>query len=254
MRRVVATVAFGAIEYLQAAEIMFRSLRVAGWEGECVCLSDQFYPFARELDVSTQKIPAVRNVKAAAASTLVSKPYDVLLLADSDMVWQRDPSSLLDQYEKGPRVACGTTAYPLHNFPYNLKHFSEADKAAIPPDQGSLNTGVMIFPGALAGAFCGRWSFAHAKLAAGMPLTDGIQTLGDQPVLEWLVHRRELMVERLFPGVMAFPAFLAGPPSRDAYVLHYTGFAYHEAGKLKQLDAMRAAQRRLQEEAAHEAV
>lgn len=244
MRRIVATVAFGAPEYLECAEVMFRSLRLAGWEGECVCVSDREHPFEPELRVETVLVAREQSAKAAAAAKLVQDPSDVVMLVDSDILFLFDPMPLLEKCARGRKVMCATTGYPLKRFAFSRRHLTRDEINRMDDKRPCLNTGLMVFPGELAASFCGAWAGYHAEVRG--ELEDDYNVLGDQPALEALVYRGKLEVERLPWELMFFPSTSTMEPPAGTGVLHFTGFPHTESGKRALLDCMRDSLRRLE--------
>lgn len=236
-RTVIMTVAFGAQEYLEAAAVMFSSLRAAGFRGECVCLSDQAYTFGQALEVRTVVAERAVSLKTKGpllvARALELGDEDVLAMVDSDVLFAADPSPL---FENASGVWCATTPYPLRLFMFNRKYMTRDEIESIPAERRCLNTGLMIFPVAEIERFCEVWAFYHESVRG--PLEGDVVVLGDQPALEALVYRGGLQVARLSQEVMTFPTETS-PIGITSPVLHFTGFERSQEGKSRLVRSMR---------------
>jgi hypothetical protein len=222
-KNMVYTVAFGAPEYFELAELMFRSLRLTGWRGEAVCLVDTYRDFPPELGVDVIEVVSATprpDWKCILAELVDLKFYHNVLFVDSDILFLRNPAEYLGR--DFPAVQVAQVDLPLRASRFNQLYLSAPEKAAIPPELTTVNTGAILFPGALAPAFMAAWSAYH--LANRKPPVGVAVTLCDQPALEALLFRGELKADRMPRGYMEIAGLLDfAELSPAALFAHYLG-------------------------------
>jgi hypothetical protein len=237
MRTVIATVCFGGVEYFTLAEIMFESLAKVGSTAERVCIGDREYPFNPALGVTCVVLTKSPSMKASAMGSLGLKSGNYGMLVDSDMVFTKNPDFLFC----GDKVRVSTTAVPLAStsFSFNRMYFTEDESRSIPFSKPCINTGLMVFPGAIAGWFSKAWGDFHGQ-SIGDDDGDYV-TVCDQPALEVLLWRGVLKAEYLPTTLMHFPAGTKNQPHADSICLHFTGYARNQEGKRRIAEDMRKA-------------
>jgi hypothetical protein len=209
---------------------MFRSLRKRGYEGDAAILCDRVPGFAEELGVRALPIQigeAAPLYKARLPALVDVSEYDRILFVDSDVVFLREPSPLFAL--AGERLAVSQDHCPLQRNSFNLSFFSPESRRD--PDLASMrsiNTGVMVFPGARCAEYLSRWTEAWnlpevKRKVAIQPLK--FAELRDQPVMQKLVTEAGLDCVRIPDALLLMPMFHTEtqPLHPEAVVIHLNG-------------------------------
>lgn len=239
----VYTVAFGQPEYLELAELMFASLRATGWRGRAVCLTDRLYAFKAALEVEVAPLSSSSGMwKGALPAVVNCASFENILYVDTDVLFVRNPTEFLSRPFKRPQVA--QVGLRLERSRFNTMYFSRQERAEIPHDTMTINTGAVVMPGNQAARFLAAWGDFHAQVSRRSEEARSFRTIHDQPALEALMFRGHVQADRMPLGTMSLPAH-----GREVDVDGATLFA-HYVGFDRSADGKDACKRQMKEELA----
>lgn len=230
LRTLVYTTAFGEEHFFLLAEQMFRSLRKRGYEGEAALLCDRRPGFAEELGITVLLLGSTGPAplyKARLPALLDTSVYDRILFVDSDVVFLREPSTLFALANE--RLVISRDHCPLQRNAFNLSFFSpEGRRDPLLSSTRSINTGVMVFPGARCEEYLSRWTeawnFPEVKRKLGLQALKHAE-LRDQPVMQKLVTEERLDCAFIPDNLLLMPLFFTENQSLhpDTVALHLNG-------------------------------
>lgn len=248
MRNLVYSTAFGKPYYFELAQEMIFSLRRVGYSGEIIILTDRPYHFEGALGIEIDIGDGLW--KAAILKAVNPEVYDRILFCDTDIVFTRNPRDIFNL--TGTRVAMET--FYVGQYPIHSQFLSEAEKAIGGP---CLNSGTLVFDGAMASEILSTWEDAWKQAPAdGLPdiwdgvekkaKASGIYELWDQAVLQKLVLSGQIETEFIPKEMVCFPALqmFADLPDRpmtlDTVLIHFCGPMQTDSNKSILLEWMRS--------------
>jgi hypothetical protein len=209
---------------------MFRSLRKRGYEGDAAILCDRVPGFAEGLNVKVLLLGSTGPAplyKARLPALLDTSAYDRILFVDSDVVFLREPSDLFALANE--RLVISRDHCPLQRNTFNLSFFSpEGRRDPLLSSTRSINTGVMVFPGARCEEYLSRWTaawnFPEVKKKLGLQALKHAE-LRDQPVMQKLVTEERLDCAFIPDNLLLMPLFFTENQSLhpDTVALHLNG-------------------------------
>ena len=245
MKTLVYTTAFGMEHFFLLAEQMLVSLRTRGYQGDVVVLTDREYAFPSLLNAKNLILPGnpqPRLVKAALPSLLDTSGYDKILFVDSDVVFLRHPEPLFKLADSRMAIA-KYQKYPLDRHSFNLKLFTSLErKNPRLRDAESINTGAMVFPGALFNNYMAVWGGKWRNTVPQKPLNkfSGDYLEQDQPVMQTLLTHGFLEYEYIPDTLQLMPMFHTEkePLHPDAVLIHLCGALRNAQKKQQVLEIM----------------
>ncbi len=217
---------------------MLESLRKRGYAGDAVVLTDREHAFPAALDARAAVVDADPKsvlMKAELPRALDASCYDVILFADSDVVFLREPAPLFALAKS--RLAVSAYRIPLLHNSYNLASFTEPEKRSPRTDDHSINTGLIAFPGPLFAEAAARWSEKWKTTRRPRPpeLRGGSQLYlePDQPPMQALLANWELEYDPIPAELTLMPTFYLEPGSMgpETVALHLCGNERSTHGK-----------------------
>lgn len=241
MKTLIYSVATGSSKYFEMARRMFKSLRLSGYAGEAILLSD--YPefteeAMRDLDVAVLRVPRAASFadgliyRARHADLCSLRRYDAVMYLDADILVIKPLDQVFAFAEK-----MGIT-------------MSGADVNIAQPHTGALLTPaekttarVQNTIGFNTGAFCVMSRdcdhFFRAWLAGWETATHIRDNLADQQVMNCLAFRGTVHVSRWPWSWVDYPLWVEGlkrsravtvAPRQGAKLVHFCGPPGHDKG------------------------
>lgn len=241
MKTLVYTTAFRGEHYFLLAEAMMRSLRVRGYAGDAVVVSDRPHPFAADLELRNLVLsdPARPTLLKAALPHLADvSGYDRVLHVDSDAVFLRDPAPLFGI--SGDRMLVSRERIPLSRHDFNKVFLTEAERREAARTRApSANTGIIAFPGGRFAEYAEKWLRAWRsppvrRRVAHLPYAQ----LFEQPVMQVMMLRGEAEYAWIPDELYLMPLLRLENRALhpDAVVVHFVGAERTPAQKIGVLD------------------